>query len=240
MSIADDLIASLARLNLSQAELSRRSAVPQSTISRFMQGRFGAEPFLRFLDALGARVVFPGDINPVRDTCFVNATLVTAGPGDAPPAAEDYLAVPLVTPDAIHDGPVASGCIESWVLVYRNHRSVLRRDDLLAVEIGHNQRGMIPTLHPGDIVLVDRGDQGQTGFSSPGNIFLVREPNRKRGGEIRRVAFSGKEPDAILTFYGDNVTECEPQPHPFSDYGGNIRAAVIGRVVWAWADLSRK
>jgi hypothetical protein len=166
----------------------------------------------------------------------------TPAAGDhPPPESEDYLAVPLVGEVGAGPGILSQEEISSWVLVYRRHRSVLRRRDLLAVEIGRNQRSMIPTLHPLDIVLVDREDFGeQTGFAPPGNIFLVREPGQEGGAMVKRVSLAGRGELATITFYSDNATEYIPETYHLAQYGHDPRQAVVGRVIWAWADLSRK
>lgn len=176
-----------------------------------------------------------------REVCFIDAKVVAAGQNAGKPDSEDYLAVPLVGEVGAGPGMIDQNELLSWVLVHRNSRSVQRRSNLLAVEIGKNQRSMVPTLHPGDIVLIDRDDWGQNGYQSPGNIFLVREPGQEGGGKIKRVTLSGHGDSSILTFYSDNSEEYEPEPHIVAqDYANDLRAAIVGRVVWAWADLSRK
>ena len=124
----------------------------------------------------------------------------------------------------------------------RDQQSVRTRSNLLAVEIGKNQISMTPTLHPGDIVLVDRDDWGQhSGYKSPGNIFLVREVGQEGGAKVKRVALAGRNDSAIITFYSDNYEEFEPEPHLLAqDYGGGLREVIVGRVIWAWSDVSRK
>jgi SOS-response transcriptional repressor LexA len=175
-----------------------------------------------------------------REVCFVDAKIVQAGAGAGAPEAQSYLAVPLVGEVGAGPGIIDRNEISSWVLVYQEHRSVMQRSDLLAVEIGKNQRSMIPTLHPGDIVLVDRGDWGQQGYAPPGNIFLVREPGQEGGGMVKRVAKAGRGELATLTFYSDNAVEYGPEVFHLHQYDHDLRRAVVGRVVWAWADLSRK
>ena len=175
-----------------------------------------------------------------RDVCFVEAKIVQAGAGIGEPNAESYLAVPLVGEVGAGAGIIPQEEVLSWVLVYRGHRSVMQRSNLLAVEIGRNQRSMIPTLHPGDIVLLDRNDWGQQGYAPPGNIFLVREPGQEGGGMVKRVATAGKGELATVTFYSDNAAEYGPEVYHMHQYEHDMQQAIVGRVVWAWADLSRK
>jgi len=193
-----------------------------------------------WLEKLDFKLLFPHERATEREVCFVDARVVPAGAGAPPPQAEKYLAVPLVGEVGAGPGLIAQDEITSWVLVYKEHRSVSRRSNLLAVEVGRNQRSMIPTLHPGDIVLVDRDDWGQDGCAPPGNIFLVREPGQEGGGKVKRVATAGKGELATITFYSDNATEYGPEVFHAYQYNHDLRQALVGRVVWAWADLSRK
>ena len=192
-------------------------------------------------ERLGVRTHLPEwPEETAREVCFVAAKTVPAGDGAGQPEAENYLAVPLVGEVGAGPGLIPNEAILSWVLVYREHRSVMQRSNLLAVEIGKNQRSMIPTLHPGDIVLVDRNDWGQQGHAPPGNIFLVREPGQEGGGMVKRVSTAGKGELATITFYSDNATEYGPEVYHMHQYDHDVQQAIVGRVVWAWADLSRK
>ena len=207
----------------------------------FLKGadtQYGA--VLDWLEKLEFRLLFPHERKAEREVCFVDARMAQAGDGAPPPQAENYLAVPLVGEVGAGPGIIPRDEILSWVLVYREHRSVNRRSNLLAVEVGRNQRSMIPTLHPGDIVLVDRDDWGNGGYAPPGNIFLVREPGQEGGGKVKRVATAGKGELATITFYSDNAAEYGPEVFHAHQYDHDLRQAIVGRVVWAWADLSRK
>lgn len=143
---------------------------------------------------------------------------------------------PGVVPDAVRKG---------WVPVWRGLPALVGRDNLLAVELGADELYLAPTLRPGDIVLVDRDDWGQSGqnrFEPPGNIFLVREPGRASGGAVRRVVLNGQgcqNGQASLTFYGDNPA-CRPETMPLGQFGGDLRRAVLGRVVCSCSDFSER
>ena len=134
------------------------------------------------------------------------------------------MAVPLVGEVGAGPGIVSQDEFLSWVLVYRKMSSVARRSNLLAVEVGKNQKSMVPLLHPGDIVLVDLDDFGQdTGFRPPGNIYLVREPGQEGGGKIKRVSITGKGENAVITYYSENTAENEPEPYFLSqDFDGDF------------------
>ena len=147
-----------------------------------IKGKKHLEAFAGVLDKLGATIRPPNEQGS-REICFINNKIAEAGSQGPPPNAEDYIAVPMVGEVWAGPGIIPEEKIESWGLVWRNHHSVQRRSNLLAVEIGKNQRSMVPTLHPGDVVLVDRDDCGQDTIRHPGNIFLVREPGQEGGGK---------------------------------------------------------
>jgi hypothetical protein len=193
---------------------------------------------LAWLEKLGARVIFPDEAGPsVREVCFVKPQ-TTGVNGVVGPAPEDYLAVPLAAaPVAAGPGLIPEDKVRSWVLVWKHHESVRFRSNLVAVEIGRGERSMVPTLHPGDIVLVDREDKNP---EPAGKIMLVTEPN-EAGTAIKRVRTKELKNDIELIFYSDNAREFPPDTYRLNrDFDGEIAKAIAGRVVWAWADVTRK
>jgi Predicted transcriptional regulator len=215
--------------------------IDPSQLNRFMDGERGlsVESLGRILDGLGARVVLPGATEPeaAREVCFVAPRTAGTGSAVVPPAAEDYFAVPLADA-AVAAGPgrIAQADIQGWVLVWRHHESVRFRTDLVAVTLAEGETGMAPTLHPGDVVLVDRAEKSP---DPSGKIMLVREPGG--ASAVRRVATQPVEGDMELVFYADNARETPPRVRRLHrDYGGELARAVGGRVVWAWNDMTRK
>ena len=139
----------------SQSSLARRTGVQQASLSRFLEEKAGLSASSLLILAADLGYALLPSRGP-REVCFVDAVRAPAAGNIPPPESEAYLAVPLVGEVGAGPGILPREEISSWVLVWRRHRSVMRRRDLLAVEIGRNQRSMIPTLHPLDIVLVDR------------------------------------------------------------------------------------
>lgn len=219
----------------------QRAGADKSTFYKVLSGKqTNAENFLGWLERLGVTLAFPEeDRDTSRGVVFGRAALVSAVEGAAPPAEEDYIAVPLAAgPVAAGRGMVPADEVRSWVLVWKHHDSVRFRRNLIAVEIGRGMTSMVPTLHPQDICLVDR-DDFHAKFDPPGNIFLVREPDDSVA--VKRVVLKARSGETHVTFYSDNVTEHPPQVYSLrADYGGDISKAIIGRVVWAWSDMSRK
>lgn len=217
--------------------------IDPSQLNRFMEGERGlsVESLGRILDGLSARIVLPETLEAegAREVCFVAPRTTGASRDATPPAAEDYFAVPLASePVAAGPGRVPEDQIRGWVLVWRHHESIRFRTDLVAVEIGKNELSMTPTLHPGDIVLVDRAERSP---DPAGKIMLVCEPGPEGGCAVKRVSTRHVDGDMELVFYSDNSRDFPPSVYRLNrDYGGELSHAIAGRVVWAWSDMTRK
>lgn len=173
---------------------------------------------------------------PAREVCFVNAKVVPAGECVAPPQAEDYIAAPLVGEVGAGPGYFSEEEVQSWFLVYKHVAAIRQRRDLIAVEIGKSSTSMMPLLHPGDIVLVDRGDKL---VDRPGRIMLVRDPDG--AGMIKRVSITGKGDDETIQFYSENAAYNPPETYNKNkDFNGDLNNAIVGRVIWAWMDVRDK
>ena len=189
------------------------------------------------IDKTGARLVFPDrDEEQSRGVCFVDAKLVPAGTNQRPPQAEDYMAVPLVDEVGAGPGLIPQGELLSWFLVYKHQDAVRYRRDLIAVQIGKRSTSMVPVLHPGDIVLVDREDKDTR---HAGHMMLVMDP--EGAGKIKRVAVEQRDNDFRIIYYSDNAAENPPEIYSFrDDFLKDWNRAIVGRVVWAWSDVSNK
>jgi len=172
-----------------------------------------------------------------RDIEFINPKIVGIENGAPPPVSQDYLAVPLAE-EAIAAGPglIPQDSLRGWVVVWRHHASIRYLNDLVAVEIGKGQTSMEPHLHPGDIVLIDKADRRP---DVDGKIMLVCDPDG--GCAVKRVSSRRVDGDTELIFYSDNTQGNPPRVFRLNkDYGGELNAAIGGRVVWAWSDMTRK
>lgn len=227
---------------LNNKRMADELGVDPSQLNRFLKNERGlnADSLGKILDGLAATVSFPDEpADAAMEVCFVSPTKTSAGEHSPDPVPEDYLAVPLASsPVAAGPGLIPEDMIESWVLVWRHHESVRHRSNLVAVQIGENQISMTPTLHPGDIVLVDRDDRDP---QPAGRIMLVSEPGQEGGVMVKRVNTKRLEDDMELIFYSDNSREFPPVTYRLErDYDGDISRAVGGNVVWAWSDMTRK
>ena len=191
------------------------------------------------LDFLGVGFSAPS-VEQSKDVCFVDARAVPAGEHLPSPPDEDYLAVPLVDEVGAGPGIIPQNQLISWFLVWRHQRAIQHKRDLIAVMIGKNSTSMLPTLKPQDIVLVDRQDKDVMNFT--GRIMLVLDPV-DGSGKIKRVAAENqpRKRDCRITYYSDNAAENPPEVYSLiEDFEGDWNRAIVGRVVWAWSDVSNK
>lgn len=234
------LVESLGTSYKTVSELAEASGLNQSSLSLFLTGKrksLKIESAAKLIDALGLRLARPLE-DVARNVCFVDARTVNAEDGAPPVVPEDYLAVPLVSEAGAGPGVVPANEHESWFLVYQREPSIRARRNLIAVRVASGSDSMEPTLHPGDIVLVDRDDKNVT---RPGNIWLVMEPDGC--GKIKRVKVDDMPAMRLtrITFYSDNVTKHPPEVYTLeTDYEGDWSRVIVGRVVWAWSDVSKK
>jgi hypothetical protein len=216
--------------------------VDPSQLNRFLKRERGlnSDSLGHILDRVGVTLSFcdePADA--AREVCFRPPDRAKAASGAPEPRADDYLAVPLAAPAvAASAGLVPEDSVDGWVLVWRHQESIRFRSNLVAVEVGLGEQSMTPTLHPGDIVLVDRDDRDPC---PAGKIMLVREPGDDGAVHIRRVSTRRLDDDVELIYYSDDSREYPPATFRLGrDFGGDINGAIGGNVVWAWSDMTRK
>ncbi|MCJ2166016.1 LexA family transcriptional regulator [Pseudodesulfovibrio sp. S3] len=216
--------------------------VDPSQLNRFLKQERGlnTESLGHILDRVGVSIVFGDEpADAAREVCFRPPGKTQAETNAPDPQPEDYLAVPLAPSlVAAGTGLIPEDKVEGWVLVWRHQESIRFRSNLVAVEVGSNQLSMTPTLHPGDIVLVDRNDREP---SPAGKIMLVCEPGQDGGIMIKRVNTKRLDNDLELIFYSDNSREYPPTTYRLKrDFDGDITRAIGGSVVWAWSNMTRK
>ena len=188
------------------------------------------------LDVLKINITKP-DAEASRDVCFVNAKVVPAGQYATPPVAEDYIAAPMVGEVGAGPGYLPEDEVKSWFLAYKNLPAIRHRRNLIAVEIGPTSTSMQPTLNPGDIVLVDRDDRDVT---KPGHMMLVLDPD-DGSGMGKRVSVTERKDDFQVTYYSDNGSKWPPMIYSLKqDFCDDWDKAIVGRVIWAWADVREK
>ena len=224
----------------SVSELADQSGTQQASLSRFLNKHTGLtlDSVEKLANVLGCRLVFEEKQDTGRDVVFVEPQIVNAKAGP-PPAHEDYLAVPLAAGHvAAGPGLIPEDRIRSFILVWKHHDAVRFRRNLVAVEIGRGETSMEPTLHSGDIVLVDRDDCVP---EPDGKIMLVMDPGPDADAAIKRVATQARNGGTELVFYSDNGKLHPPRTHSLDrDYDGDLHRAIAGRVVWAWSDCTKK
>ena len=244
MSIRDDVIRILVEFRDKQhgghAEKAAAAlGVSAPTFSRWVNGVHipKLETLLPVFEQLRAKISLPGEEN-AREVCFVDSRVVPAGEGHTPPQVEDYLAVPMVAEVGAGPGIIPQNEVLSWFLVWRHQRAVSTKRDLIAVQIGKQSTSMVPTLNPLDIVLVDRQDRD---VQNPGKIMLVMDEDG--AGKIKRVAVERQAArrDFRITYYSDNAAHNPPEVYSLREhFSDDWDRAIVGRVVWAWSDVTGK
>lgn len=245
MPFLEDIRRSLARFENNQSELSRLSGIPQSTINRIFKSKGAPRGDIlgKLLDAVGARIIFPDEHQDMtREAIFADYRLVNTPNGAPPPTDSHYLAVPMVgmsgAGTGMNDPIVPDG---NYLMVIRNHPSIMRRSNLIGVKIGKGETSMKGLLNPGDIVVVDRADIINPP-RLPGNIYLVRDPDSEEGAMVKRVVFrESKKGTLDIVFYSENAAEHPPMVYDFQEtFEGNVERALIGRVVVCFSDMTDK
>ena len=224
-------------------KLCLEAGVDYASIYKWLKGQqksLNLNTVAKILDFLGMKIQAPNEPThaaTTKDVCFVDAQLVPAGEHIAPPQAEAYLAAPLVGEVGAGPGYLDQEQVLSWFLVYRYALPSGHSSDLIAVQIGERSTSMQPTLYPGDIVLVDRGD---TSLAQGGRMMLVRDPD-DWSGMIKRVSIRPIEGDNLVIYYSDNAAEYEPMIYSLQDdFDNDLNKAIVGRVIWAWSDVRNK
>lgn len=186
------------------------------------------------LEIIGAKLSFYD--TPSKEVCFINAKIINTENCQEKPEAEDYLAVPVVDEVGAGPGIIPQNQLLSWFLVYRHQPAVRYRTNLLAVQIGKNSTSMLPTLKPSDIVLIDRDDKD---VKKSGRMFLVMDGDG--AGKIKRVAVEDVKNDCRIVYYSDNAADNPPEIYSLKeDFYGEWNRCIVGKVIWAWSDVSDK
>lgn len=235
-----------------QIELAERSGVSQTAISNQINesSRISGDKLLALLEGMGAQIILPDEIAATsKEVCFVDPRISGVKELNGiearitPPNADDFLAVPFVE-QAVAAGPglIPEHLAPEWMIVYAHALPMVSRN-LCAVRVGKNQDSMIPTLHPGDILLIDKGvvQDGMMDPHPPGNIFLVQEPEPDYGLAVKRVIFERDRRSFRVVFYSENAASNPPRSFDFEkDFERDIHRAIVGRVVWSWSDMTKK
>jgi SOS-response transcriptional repressor LexA len=102
--------------------------------------------------------------------------------------------------------------------------------DPVCVRVGRYERSMIPTIRPGDTVLLDCSDAKR---ENPRNnrIYAV---NVEEGSTLKRVAIVG----GVLTLMSDNLDKEEyPVRTIECDSDTQLRSVIVGEAVWSGTTL---
>ena len=237
---------------ISWEELCKIAKINPKAFNNYLKGRKDPSPDLlkRVAAALNVPVgYFFGEVSLeelsgrtqdlTKDVHFIKPKVLYNGDANVGPIDEDYLAVPLVSEaGASISGIIPQEEIKSWILVYSPALPARISQNLLAVKVAKNEFSMVPTLHPGDIVLIDRQDF----VPEEGGIYLVRLAEPDWPISIKRVNMVKRNGQVNIVFSSDNPDKREYPPiiYDFKEYDNDFNKAIIGRVVWAWSDMTKK
>ncbi|NDV18156.1 S24 family peptidase [Pseudodesulfovibrio sp. JC047] len=216
--------------------------VDPSQLNRFLKKERGlnSESLGHILDEMGISVIFgdePADAS--KEVRFSLPDTDTSDTTPPEPQPDDYMAVPLTSPAiAMSPGLIPEEDVEGWILVWRHQESLRFRSNLVAIEMRTTEQDMKPTLHAGDIIIVDRSDTTPT---PAGKIMLVKAPGETAVPHIKRVSTKPVDEDVELIFFSENNRINPPSTYRLKrDFHGDITRAIGGSVVWAWNDMSKK
>lgn len=136
-----------------------------------------------------------------------------------------YLSVPLVEGRIAANpaGLIPGDAVESQIML--NRSELCGRHNLVAVRLAADADSMEPSLHPGDLVVIDRGDQEIT----PRGLYAVRLPDME-SCTIKRLQLISDQ--NIILLLSDNP-KYEPLPVASHEH------LIIGRLIWSLTNWLR-
>lgn len=216
-------------------KMCREFGIKQATLSKFCTGANSGYKFVaEILDKLGVRLLWPDQVSETKRPVIMNA------PKETPEGfaiSNRTRAIPILPIDEVSDfGAMDAVNITDWCLLEGNISTLLNRNNLVAVRLDRDQRHLGHLIRPGDLVVVDREDKS-VNEDRDGNIFLVKDP--WDGFAIKRATLRQQNENFILLFYSDSG-EFPPSTIDINDLGEDIQQAVVGRIVHARIDMTKK
>jgi len=223
-----------------KADTARKAGVSNAYIVDILKGRrAGSERIKRTIaSALGFSYeemlsIGRGKETPVR-WHSVQPVVKLVGPVDKAPdpkkvRIEDYYAAPLVAGKiAAGPGLIPDEEVKSLVWIYSPELRTRQRHQLVAIQLDRLAESMIPTLFPGDIILIDRNDPRAVQDFRSGKIYAIRTDRSDPGCAVKRLYASEKG----IIISSDN-RNFPPEPAWTND----LERLVVGRVLWGWRNL---
>ena len=214
-----------------QAALARATGQSEANISRWLSG--SATPTLKKLEPilmkLGVRLILPGENG-------ASAALHFQEPQPESCVAEfPFRSVPLM-------GEVGSGGsgleraekTSQWLPAPDRNATP---GELWAMRASAQDHSMLPTIRPGDVVLIDRALVQEP---CEEDIYLVKQPPGEGGGYLlKRVCLKRLRKETVVILYSDNAKAgYSPIIYDLSEYPQKALADVImGRATHIWSDI---
>ena len=106
-----------------------------------------------------------------------------------------------------------------------------------ALRVGKREASMIPTIEPGDVVLIDQNVSNRR-RPRAGRIFAINEGplTGSDGGALQRVELSGK----TLILSSDNSDKSRYPTRTFEVKAATLSDVLVGEVVWCGRSMTRR
>jgi len=188
---------------------------------------FIAEKFNKSLDWL----IFAKESQGIH---FLQPLITIAGTQPEIPAdirVEDYLAIPLVTGlmGAGYEGAIPWDYIDHLVWIYRPEVGRRQWHNLRAIQVAAQADSMVPTIRPGDIVIVDPEERPPEQPLNKKAIYAVRLDDQGNAA-LKRVREIGE----VWVCLSDNLNY-----NPILIKKTEVPDLVIGKVIWSWTSWAR-
>ena len=144
---------------------------------------------------------------------------------------DEFLALPIVDSLDLLTRFTSPSNRSGWALVEKKAKCAEGRSNLIAYIVTDNL--MSPTINKDDWVLIDRDDIA----IEQNRIYLVRFPDGRT--VIRRVCLNRSLKHLIIMNDNTATPRCDTISIE-KDCGGDVSKAILGRVIWMRADLSKR
>ena len=172
-----------------------------------------------------ALAIFDELINAMRPLTSIQ------GAADHPPTAiAGFVALPLLANPIAAGQPLAIAPDPERDRTLSFRETVVRKFTRpICLRIGPREESMLPTLEPGDVVVIDQ-DPNRRRSPKAGHIYAVNfgPLSGDDGGAAKRIELSG----GMLVVTSDNMNKQEYPTQVFNVTDVNLLDALVGEVVW--------
>ena len=149
---------------------------------------------------------------------------------EAPTTIEGFVALPLLADPIAAGQPLAIAPDPERDRTLSFREKVVRKFTRpICVRIGPREESMLPTLEPGDVIVIDQNHDRRRSPKA-GHIYAVNfgPLTGDDGGAVKRIERSG----SMLAIHSDNMNKREYPTQVFNVTDVNLLDAIKGEVVW--------